>query len=133
MTGRALPAVDRDSEPFWTSLRAHQLTVQQCDACHALRFPPRAVCDRCHADRFRWMACPGRGRVLSWAVTHQRFHPAFDVTPYTVLLVELDEQPGLAMYGDLIGDPTELAVGAPVVAEFEDVTETVTVVHWRPA
>lgn len=132
-TDRALPATDRDTAAFWGGVRDRRLTVQRCADCATLRFPPRPICATCHSWETTWTAVAGTGRVLSWAVTHQRFVPQFPDVPYTVLLVELSEQPGLAMYGRFDGDPAPLVVGTPVTARFEDVSDEVSLVQWDVA
>lgn len=68
------------------------------------------------------MPVSGKGRVLSWVVTHQPFLPAFaDRLPYVVLVVELVEQAGLLMYGNLRPEDAPVAIGLAVHAVFEDV------------
>jgi uncharacterized OB-fold protein len=38
----------------------------------------------------------GRGRIVSWVVYHQAYHPAFESRlPYNVTMVQLDEGPQL--------------------------------------
>ena len=73
----------------------------------------------------------GRGRIFSWTVTHQPLDPAFAV-PYAVVVVELEEGPRLV--GNLLGlAPADLALDLPVTAELEPVSDTVALVHFRPA
>ena len=52
--------------------------------------------------------------------------------PYAIVVVELDEGPRLV--GNLLGlAPAELALDLPVVGELEPVSDTVALVHFRPA
>jgi uncharacterized protein len=134
MTEILAPQIDVDSAPFWAAVRGHRLTVQRCDDCARYRFPARPICPRCRSWRFTWSEVSGRGHVLSWVVTHHVTHRAFArQVPYLVLFVELAEQPGLTMYGNLRPPDAPITSGLPVRAVFEDLTETVTLVQWAPA
>ena len=133
------PAIDADSAPFWEGLRAHKLLVQQCSSCGRLRFPPRAICANCHSRESRWSTASGHGRVLSWITTHEIAHPAFrDQLPYITLCVELVEQAGLTMYGNLQRSREQVEPAAPVVhrlpvqAAFEDTADGFTLLQWIP-
>jgi uncharacterized OB-fold protein len=128
------PRIDADSAPFWAAAREHRLTLQRCDECARYRFPARPICPDCHGWKFTWSEVSGRGRVLSWVVTHHVTHPAFArQVPYPVLFVELAEQAGLAMYGNLRPPSAPITSGMPVRAAFEDLNDTVTLVQWAPA
>ena len=128
------PVPDRDSAPWWQAVRRRELTVQRCDGCGALRFPPRAVCNRCRGRAWTWTPVSGTGRVYSWIVNHQVFTPGMaGRVPFPVLLVRLDDGEDLLMYGGLReADATVLEPGLPVEAVFTDVDDTTTLVDWRP-
>jgi uncharacterized OB-fold protein len=120
-----LPTPDRDSAPWWDALGHHELTLQRCDDCGALRWPPRELCNRCGSLNWQWVPATGRGTVASWIVNHHSFgagaggRPA----PYTVVLVRLDDQPDILIPGGWAGAPdgADLSIGLPVVAGFDDV------------
>ena len=48
-------------------------------------------CAECGSTAYEWAPVTGRGTLYSWTVTHQVFHPAFDV-PFVAAVIELDEQ-----------------------------------------
>ena len=129
---KPLPRPDRDSEPFWRGLREGALRVQRCKGCGTLRWPPRALCNRCHSFANEWIALSGRGRIVSWARTHQVFAPAWrDEVPYDVVLVALDEQEDPRLVGRLeAGEPRR---DLPVRARFVRASDDVTLLHWEPA
>lgn len=132
LTGIPRPHIDLESAPFWAATREHRLVVQRCDSCRVYRFPPKPICPGCRSGAASWVAVSGRGRLVSWVSTHHVTHPAFArQLPYTVVYVELIEQRGLMMYGDLRGDMTDLRVGDAVQAVFEDVDADLTVVQWH--
>lgn len=134
MTSWPLPRPDLDSQPFWDGLVRREIRVQRCADCGRLRFPPRAACWSCGSSDLSWEACSGRANLVTWTVTHHPFGAAFrELVPYTVLLVHLAEQEDLLMYGNLRGaDPGELHVGQTFQAEFETVSDEVTLLQWRP-
>jgi uncharacterized OB-fold protein len=129
-----VPVPDADSEPYWASLREHAVRVQRCDDCSTFRFPPREICDRCQGRLSTWVACSGRAHLVSWIVTHQAFGQAFrESVPYTVLLVRLDEQEDILLYGNLRdASPEELSIGMALDPVYEDGAGGVTLLHWRP-
>jgi uncharacterized OB-fold protein len=69
--------------------------------------------------------------VFSWTTVHQAVHPAFTDVPYAVLVVEMEE--GVRMIGGLTAlDPSGLALDLPVIATFDPVDETLTLVRFAP-
>ena len=110
-------SADRDSAPYWRAARDGRLEIQRCADCGTWRWPARAICNRCHSFESRWEAPSGRGRIVSWVVTHQPFSPAFaERTPYVVASVALEEQEDLVLIANLVeGTPS---ADAPVRAVF---------------
>ena len=128
---KPLPQISPEMAPFWEAARRHQLVVQRCKGCGTHRFPARDLCSRCLAREVEWVPVSGRGTVFSFAVMHQVYHPGFaDEVPYAVVLVELEE--GARLLSNVIDCPvTELTVGLPVEAVFEDRTPEVTLPKFR--
>jgi len=61
----------------------------------------------------------GRGRVYSFTVNYQRWLPDLEV-PYTIVLVEFPDHPGVRVIGRLRdGDPQRAAIGLEVEVGFE--------------
>ncbi|WP_018655171.1 Zn-ribbon domain-containing OB-fold protein [Actinomadura flavalba] len=136
LSERPRPEPDRDSAPWWEAVRRHELIVQRCDGCAALRFPARSVCNRCRSRNWTWVPASGTGRVYSWIITHQVFLKGLaDEVPFLVLLVRLDDGDDLLMYGGLVGAGADvLRPGLPVEAVFTDVPgeDGTTLVQWKP-
>jgi uncharacterized protein len=62
----------------------------------------------------------GQGRVYSFTVNYQQWLPDLEV-PYTIVLVEFDEHPGVRVAGRLRGCPPEAAaIGMEVDVGFEE-------------
>lgn len=127
-----LPTPDRDSAPFWDAVRSGRLALQQCSDCHAWRWPPRVSCNRCGGEASSWRDTGGRGRIVSWVVTHQPFSPGHaDATPYVTAAVALEEQDDVVLLGTLIrGEP---APDLAVRAVFEEIAAGEVLVNWEPA
>lgn len=130
---KPLPRIDRVSRPYWEAARRHELSLQRCSACGAVRFPPKERCPVClHPDAV-WERMSGRGRVWSWIVMHQPYFAGFrDDLPYVVLWVQLDEGP--MMMANLAGDDADrarLRCDAEVEVAFVDVTPEVTLPRFR--
>jgi hypothetical protein len=127
------PHIDPDSAPYWEALRAHRLVAQRCDNCSTYRFPPRPMCHRCHSRSSTWSELSGKGRILSWVVVHHVNHPAFvGRGPFTIVLVELAEQAGMVLYGNLRPDTSDIAESMAVHAVYEDHANGFCLVQWAP-
>jgi uncharacterized OB-fold protein len=130
---RPVPEPTKESVPYWEGLRAHQLKVQKCKGCGALRHYPRPVCPKCWSLDVEWTTLSGRGRVHSWTVCAHPFHPGFkDAVPYIAVTVDLEE--GVRLQAPLRSlNAAALRLGLPVVVGYDDVTPTLTLPHVAPA
>jgi uncharacterized OB-fold protein len=119
---------DEITAGFHEGAAAGVLRVQRCTACGACRHPPRIFCPTCGSGSSEWRAVSGRGRVWSFVVAHPPLLPAFEpFAPYTVVTVELDEDPTIRIVGNIVErlgdppgavDPATVAIGEPVRAAF---------------
>jgi uncharacterized OB-fold protein len=128
-----LPAITEDTRPFWEACRRRELVVQRCRDCRTFRHLPTPVCWRCRSFAHEWVVVSGRGTVFSHAVVHRAFLPGLERhVPYTVVVVALDDAPGVRLVSNLVdAAPGELRVGLAVEAVFEDVAPEVTVPRFR--
>ena len=129
---RPTPLPDTVTAEFWEACGRHELRIQECQACRFRWLPGSVVCPRCWSDAVTWVASAGEGTVVSFAVYHRSYHPAFrPLVPYVVAVVELAEGPRLV--SNIVGTPPErVRVGMPVRVEFQPVGETALPV-FRPA
>jgi uncharacterized OB-fold protein len=131
-TERPLPVIDDpDTGGFFAAAVRGELALCACTACGAVLHLPRAYCSSCGSWATTWRPVAGRGRLYSWTTVEHQVHPAFPV-PYTVVLVDLADEPGARLLGWLPGRP-ELEAGMEMRAVFESVTDDTTVVQWIPA
>jgi uncharacterized OB-fold protein len=79
------------------------------------------VCPDCRSTSFEFRAVSGRGTVSAFSVLREpRVAGMESLVPYAVLAVELVEQPGLIVMGNLLGAPADAArVGLEVRVRFE--------------
>jgi len=79
-----------------------------------------------------WVRASGRGKVYTWVLIYQRYHPAFaEDIPYNVTMVELEEGPRLIT--NIVDCRDEdIRLGMEVEVVFEDVTDEVTLPKFKP-
>lgn len=117
---RILPKLERDTEFFWTSGADGRLRFLRCDVCHLFVHPPSPVCPRCLSRSVSPAPVSGRARVLSYTVNHQPWIPGFE-PPYVFAVVEIDEQPSVRLFTNIVDCPAEdVRIGMPVSVRFEN-------------
>ncbi|MBM40933.1 MAG: hypothetical protein CL483_03285 [Acidobacteria bacterium] len=128
---RPTPETTADSQPYWDGLREHRLMLQRCASCKTPRHYPRPMCASCHSLEAEWFEATGHGTVHSWTVSHHAFHRGFkDTTPYTLVTVDLEA--GVRMVAPLASSSEQpLRLGAPVVLEYHDVSNELTLPRFR--
>lgn len=128
---KPLPRIDGPERPFWEGLRQREVRVQRCDAGH-YRFPASRFCPACHSAAFTWEAVAAEGEVESFCVFHKPYFPGFAAeVPYAVVQVRLSS--GVRFFSNLVDVPREdIRIGMAVVAVFEDVSDEVTLLKFRP-
>ncbi|HUA33531.1 MAG TPA: Zn-ribbon domain-containing OB-fold protein [Candidatus Binataceae bacterium] len=129
---KPLPAITSINRPFWDALRRHELSMQKCDGCGLIWYPPSPLCPCCWSRSIAWVKLSGRGRVSSWVVFHQSYFKSFDAEiPYNVVEVELDEGPRIL--ANVVGISNDkIRTGIPVEIVFDDVTDEVTLARFKP-
>lgn len=136
MVARGLLPVDDDIDTggFFEAARRGELVVRCCDGCDAVLHVPRMYCRHCGSWEGRWATVAGRAHLWSWTVVTHQVHPSYPV-PYTVVLVDLVDAPGVRLVGRIDGEPT-LTAGMAMEAWFDVVGEvdgrSVVLPQWRP-
>jgi uncharacterized OB-fold protein len=107
------PAVDPVYEPFYAAASSGQVVLPHCDQCGRWHWYPQSVCPHCHGERWTWQRVHGPARAFSWTTVHRAFAPQLrDKVPFTIVLVEFDDAPGVRLLTNLSGsDPSVLAIG----------------------
>lgn len=144
--GMALIVPDNDSEwkEYFAFARRHELRLRRCQACGLLRYPPTHACPWCMALEWTWETVSGRGTIYSYEIVEHAIQPGFkETTPYSVVLVELDEQRGqpspdeaIRIVANLVTpdgameDARNVAIGKHVRAVFQDLAEHLALVQF---
>jgi len=116
---RPMPLVNELNAHFWKGGKDGKLHIARCGSCELWIHPITVRCPRCHSADVAPQAVSGRGKVVGFSINHQAWRPDLRV-PYTVALVQLDEQDDIRMYSNLPGTPIEqVRVGLPVEVWFE--------------
>jgi uncharacterized OB-fold protein len=123
------PVDDPVAGPFFQAAKAGKLTVQRCDSCESLRWPPLPGCPECRSRETTWAEVAPSGTVWSFVVYHRAFQRELAAEiPYTVAMIQLDDGP--YMIGRLTRDGNPPTFGARARAEFVDV-EGIPSVQWK--
>jgi uncharacterized protein len=118
-----VPSPDPLTAFFWEGCRVGELRILRCNQCGRYIHWPRPVCSGCLSTDLAPAVVSGRGRLYSWTVTEQAFHPWFaDRIPYVVGVVELDEQAGLRLVTNVV-DTDRLERDMPVEVTFRQVAD----------
>lgn len=116
---RILPAMEKDSEFFWTSGADGKLRILRCDLCSYLIHPPAPLCPRCESRQVQPARVSGRATLYSFTVNHHPWDGVGDA--YVIGLAELVEQPDIRLMTNVINlDPLDVWIGMPLQVVFED-------------
>ena len=131
-TGRYLPVLYPEEKPYWDGAKARRLMLQKCSDCGNVWYPIGPACPACFSMKFEWSRMSGRGVVHNYVVYHKAWTPWFEKrVPYAVVQVELEEGPRLTT--NLLECPvTDVKIGMPVEVTYEDITEEITLVQFKP-
>ena len=121
---------DHDTGGFFEAARRGELVVRACSSCGTLLHLPRAFCHRCGSWDGEWRPVAGTGTLHTWTVVDHQVHPAYPV-PYTIVLVDLDDAPGVRLLGHLPGSP-DLQAGMPMRVRFDEIADGVVLPQWEP-
>jgi uncharacterized OB-fold protein len=118
---------NRDDQFFWDAMAEHRLLFQRCGDCGTVRHPPQPMCGACGSLALDTIESAGHGTLFSWIVSAQP-----DGAQRIAALIELDE--GIRFVSNLVGVERDgIAIGMPVVVEFHDMGEGLTLPQFRPA
>jgi len=128
---RLQPVVDdHDTGGFFEAAARGELVVRTCSNCAAVLHVPRAYCHTCGSWEGEWTPAGTTGTLHSFTVADHQVHPAYPV-PYTIVLVDLDDVPGVRLLGNLDGAP-DLTIGMPMRVRFDQLADGVVLPNWEP-
>lgn len=117
--------------PHWEGTRLEQLRIQRCLDCREFQWGPELICHHCHSFSLEFSAVAPRGTIFSWErVWHPSKPELSGAVPFVILIIELEDAPGVRVIGNLVGDQHRaIEIGSPVEARFEH-HEDYTLVQW---
>ncbi len=134
---KPLPEITPEKKPYWDAAKRHELVLLKCVDCGHYRHPlyggESFMCPNCNStQKPLWVKSSGRGKLLTWTIVHQVFHPSFEEeSPYAIAVVLLDE--GARMIANLRGaKPEEIKGDMAVEIIFEELSEDITLPQFRP-
>lgn len=117
-TARLIPSVVDNDRAYWTAGGDGVLRLPYCTSCQQWFFPPADGCPRCEGPAV-FRETSGAGTVFTFTVNVQQYRPDLP-TPYVIALIELDDQAGLRIPGNVVGCSTdEVKIGMRVEVGFE--------------
>ena len=96
-----IPENDTEFSGYFEATRQHRLVMKTCTQCNLMRFPPGSGCPWCMCLDWTWQEVSGKGTIYSYEIVFHAIQPGFkEITPYPVVVVELDEQLGVPLEHD---------------------------------
>lgn len=123
---RKLPALESDSAFFWLSGKDGKLRIQRCTQCRTWQHPPFPRCTSCGSEAVVPEAVSGRARIAAYTINYEPWVPELDV-PFVIASVELEEQPELYVFTNILAPVDEVRIGMPVTVSFEHIEDV-----WLP-
>ena len=126
---------DDHTREFWEHCAKHELRFQCCRDCGAYRFPPLSGCRHCGSTQTQWIRVSGRSQVFSYTtVAHPALPQLKDHVPYSVVVVEFDDAPGVRMVSNVLdAAPEEVHVGMALELVWDEPRPGVVLPRFRPA
>ena len=125
---------DELTKPFWEAANQRRLAIQNCSVCNRLQNPPAPTCSQCKSgDNLEWKEMSGRGTIYNYGVVYDcPVRLLQDDQPFNLVVITLEDDPGIQMYSHLPGTPVdEVPVGAGVEVVFEAAANGQMVPEWR--
>ena len=127
-----LPAIEPESEAWWTACREGRLEMTRCRTCRWFVHPARPICSRCRSRDVAPETLSGLATVVTYTVNHQRWMPGIEV-PYVIAIVELVEQRNLRLTTNIVGCPPEAVhIGMPVKVTFRKASDEISLPLFEP-
>lgn len=129
---KPIPEADEVSRPFFEGAKQHRLMIQKCRTCGNYLPPARQRCYICLNTDIEWVEASGKGKVYSYALMYQKYHPGFEPEiPYNIAIVQLEE--GVKLPTNIVGVSNDaIRVEMPVEVTFDDITEEVSLPKFKP-
>ena len=125
---------DELTKPHFDAANEGRLEMQNCSACNRLQNPPMPTCSQCKsANNLEWKVMSGKGKIYNYGVAYDcPVRLLQEDQPFNLVVITLDDDPGIQMYSHLPGTPVDdVPVGAAVEVIFEETANGQKVPEWR--
>jgi len=129
-----LPAPDELTQFFWDGVNEGKLLILRCHTCGHYIHWPREMCRFCLGTDLRPTEVSGRGKLVTWTMVYQPYHPFFfDKVPYPICVIELVEQDNLKVVANIVDcAEADLRIDLPVEVTFVEIAPGLTLPQFRP-
>jgi uncharacterized OB-fold protein len=128
-----LPTIEDESRPFWDGATEGHFLIKRCRSCRHAHHYPRPFCPFCWSEDVVWENASGRATLYTYSTVYVNdLYPFREKVPYIAAVVDLDEGPRVMTRLVDVTD-ADVQVGMPLVVDFEQVTEDLTVPVFRPS
>ena len=115
---RQLPALEPETRFFWRSGADGRLRILRCRQCGHYQHPPWPRCPVCGSEEVAPVAVSGKGRIKTYTINVQAWVPGLEA-PFVFAAVELEEQPELYVFTNILGPVDTVRSGMRVEVTFE--------------
>jgi hypothetical protein len=115
--------ITHDNAVHYRGRLRRELLLNRCGDCGRWHAPPKPICPECWSPRLAAHPVSGNGVIFMAIFLHRGpSAPGVDyATPYPVVTVELDEQPGLRFTSTVVGaDNDDIRIGAAVRLDWSE-------------
>ncbi len=108
---------------YWREIpKRYRLEAAKCSSCQHISFPKRLLCPECGSKEFGTMNLSGKGKLVTYTITHVAPEGFGDQVPYAVGIVDLDD--GIRVMAQITDcDLKTLKIGDRVVSKFRRIRE----------
>jgi uncharacterized OB-fold protein len=115
---RQLPELEPETAFFWQSGADGCLRILRCSQCGRYQHPPWPRCPACGSEDVAPAVVSGKGLVKTYTVNVQPWVAGLEA-PFVFAGVELDEQPELYVFSNILAPPDAVRSGMRVEVTFE--------------
>jgi len=109
-------------EEYLKNIQEGTFRAYCCVDCGTIIAPPSGSCYGCGSSNMNWADVSGKGKLVSFTVIHIAPDEFAEEAPYIIAIVELEE--GTRVSSRLLGfdplTPEEIALGVPVILDYEE-------------
>jgi uncharacterized OB-fold protein len=99
--------VDDAIAGFWLASNEGVLRMKRCEDCERWSHPSHSICRYCNSRDLSSETVSGLGSVVSFTINDDQSTLARRTDPYTIAIIQLDEDPSLRLISNVVNCPIE--------------------------